>query len=157
MVSRVNTGAPFQGGTVNAPGQELQDQNTFFTTADTAGISQQCFVVDETPYYIKAFGLGDASVVSVLMITKTKTGEVQEQLSLNGNPVGLIKFNNMLVIDIPGMYRLQLVGGNNVVTVVGGYTNLSYWSWGLYGYATATTLGGLAPEIRAAFGLPPFS
>jgi len=156
MVARVNTGVPFAGGALNAPGDERQSQNTFFTTADTGGISH-VFSVDETPYYIKAFGLGDAALVAVLMVTNTNVGEVTEQLSLNGNPVGLIKFNNALVIDLPGVYRLQLVGGNNLVTVVGGPTNFSFWSWGLYGYATATDLGGLGPEQRAAFGLPPSS
>ena len=152
MPAAVNTGVPLQGGTVNAPGYEQQSANTFFTIADTSGISHS-FSVDETPYYIKAFGLGNAALVSVLMITKTPTGELQEQLSLNGNPVGLIKFNNCLVLDIPGMYRLQLIGGGNNVTVVGGPTNLSYWSWGLRGYAEATDVGSFSSEIKAAFGL----
>ena len=140
MVASVNTGVPMPGGVVDVAGQERQSANTFFTILDTGGLSHQ-FNVSEIPWYIKAFGLGDAALVQVVMCTNTNTGEVQEDMYVNGRAVGLIKHDNVLIIDIPGTYRLSLVGGNNTTTVVGGPTNFSYQSWGLKAFAMAPTGG----------------
>lgn len=142
MVASVNTGVPFPGGTVNAPGQEQQSGNTFFNSGSTSVLSH-AFSVDEVPYYIKAFGLGDASVVELLMITKTATGELQEQMRINGAFVGLLQTNNTLLIDMPGLYRLQISSQDlGVVTVVGGPTALSFFSWGLKAFGAAFTGDG---------------
>lgn len=134
MVGRVNTGVPLPGGVLNAPGDERQSQNTFFNAQSISNLSHR-FSVDESPYYIKAFGLGDVDSLSVLMVTDTPTGELTELFRLNGTFVGLLSTNNCLVIDIPGVYRLLLNTGLGTVTVVGGTTAMSYWSWGLRGFA----------------------
>ncbi len=143
MPAAVNTGVPLPGGTVNAPGQERQPQNTYFDSQSTSIISHT-FSVDESPYYIKAFGLGDASFVQVLMCTNTRVGEIQEPMQINGAIVALIKGNNFLLIDFPGIYRLQILEGDlGNVTVVGGPTALSYWSWGLKAFGAAVPDGGV--------------
>lgn len=152
MVSQVNTGVPFPGGAVNAPGQEQQSHNTFFDALSISTISH-ILEVSESPYYIKAFGLGDASVVSILMCTKTTTGELQEPLRINAAFVGLLKTNNVLVIDLPGIYRLQIEDSDlGVVTVVGGPTALSYWSWGLKAFGAAFTGTGSGLESATPSG-----
>ena len=140
MVSRVNTGVPFPGGAVNVPGYEQQSANTFFGPTSTSLISHQ-FSVDESPYYIKAFGLGDSGFIELVMVTKTPTTDYSEQMRLNGNAVHLTEMNNCLVIDIPGVYQLQLSGGLGSVICVGGPTSLSYWSWGLKAFALSTSGG----------------
>ena len=146
MPAAVNTGVPLQGGTVNAPGYEQQSANTFFDSQSTSGISH-LIDITEIPYYIKAFGLDDAGFVQVVKCTKTPTGELQEDLQLGGVFVALIKANTMLVIDIPGLYRLK-TASVGTVTVVGGPTNMSYNSFGLKAFVEIANMGTLGETIN---------
>ena len=148
MVTRVNTGVPVPGGALNAPGAERQKQNTLFSALSTSELSHR-ISVDESPVYIKAFGLANLETVEVMMVTDTDTGEVQDAMSVNGRPVALYNFGNFIVLDIPGIYRLLLSSsGLGRVIVVMGYTSLSYDSWGLkaYGCCEAPALATLISE-----------
>lgn len=141
MVASVNTGVPFPGGTVNAPGQEQQSGNTFFDARSTSNLSHK-FTVHESPIYLKAFGLSGFGNVAVLMVTETATGEVTEQMTILSTPVALTANDNFLIIDFPGVYRLQIDDSDlGTAIVVGGTTALSYWSWGLAAYGAAIAAG----------------
>lgn len=143
MVSGVNTGVPLQGGTVNSPGQERQSANTYFDIGSTSNISHR-FSVDESPYYLKAFNLTEFGSVIVLMCTDTPAGEIMQQMFVLQFPVALGQQANFLLIDFPGIYRLQIDDSSlGIATVVGGPTALSYWSWGLAAYGAAVQAGGV--------------
>lgn len=134
MVAAVNTGVPFPGGVVNAPGQEQQSPNTFFNTLSTSNLSH-IFSVDESPYYLKAFELDEGATIQVWMVTKgANNSDITQPMFLGGVEIKLTPENNCLVIDIPGRYQLNFTGSFGAMVCVGGLTALSYWSWGLKAY-----------------------
>lgn len=139
MTSAVLTGIALNGGSVNSPGNEIQSYYTFFNQFSTSNLSHK-YRIHESPLILRAFGLVDSEVdeptVDILMVTETKTGELQQELFLGGKQVRLTSTNNSLLLDLSGDYRLRL--NSNVpgaITVVGHESSLSYWSYGLSTFA----------------------
>lgn len=142
MAVSFNTGVPLAGGTVNSPGSEQQSEWTFFDALSSSALSHS-FTVHESPVLISGYGIPEDLNVYVIKVTKTKTGEIQEGLSINGRSVALNSLNNVILIDLPGMYRLQVFNSGEIgtFTVVGQQTAMGYWSWGLAAYGNAVDQG----------------
>lgn len=133
-----NTGVPLAGGVVNSPGAQQQADNFFFGPLSTNTISHK-FIVHESPYLISAYGLGDVSFVQVNKVYQQQgQTDLVVPLRINGRYVALIEGNEALLIDLPGVYNLQIQESDlGIITVVGQPTALAYWSWGLAAYANA--------------------
>lgn len=141
MVSAVNTGVPSTGGRVNSPGYEQQGDFTYFGPTSDSVLSH-LITVHEVPLLLLAFNLVGSDTVKVFIATQTATGITVSQLVLNTREVELSAQNNALLLDLPGVYRLQISGGSlGTATVVGQETNFSYASYGLAAYANSSVLG----------------
>lgn len=147
MVSALNTGVPLAGGTVNSPGTERQSENLLFGPLSSNLLSHK-IVVHESPVVLKAFNLNDTiGVLYLNMVTEQADGELMDLMWINETVVALTSKRNTLVIDLPGVYRLQCLNSGLLgsFTVVSQTTAMSYWSWGLAAYGNAVAVANPIP------------
>src|SRR5674476_1285705 len=107
MVSAVNSGVPSPGGRVNSPGYERQGDFTYFDPASGSVLSH-LITVHEVPLLLLAFNLVGLDTVQVFIVTQTATGITTAPLVLNARVVALSVQNNALLLDLPGVYRLEI-------------------------------------------------
>lgn len=147
MPSSLNTGVPFAGGTVNSPGYEQQPQNILFGPASTSLVSHK-FTVHESPILLRAYGLGTLTgPIYVQIVGEFSNSEVVDLFYINDTVVALTQTRNVLLIDLPGVYRLlstaEVQLGAFIVTAQ--TTAMGYFSWGLAAYGNAVAVNNPIP------------
>ncbi|AEP36219.1 hypothetical protein [Taylorella asinigenitalis] len=99
--------------------------NVLFSAESTSKISA-VFYVDESPRIIRGHNLAEGEEAIVELVDGNKGGEIFTPFLRNGKPVKLNSKCNVIVLSIPGRYRVVLngeLGASHIVTFLSSSTH----------------------------------